>query len=77
MHTEKVESVKGDLVILPTVFGHGPVPYGAFLYDQNGQELARVVAQPERLTSEGGVSRFRYKVEPVGVLKEGSFVWFE
>jgi hypothetical protein len=77
MHTEKIESVKGDLVIFPTVVGRGPVPCGAFLYDQNGQQIARVVAEPERLTGDAGVSRVRYKIEPAGALKTGSFVWFE
>jgi hypothetical protein len=77
MHTEKVESVDDDGVVFPTIAGHGPVPRGAFLYGQDGQQIARVVEQPEPLTSERGVSRYRYKIEPADALKAGCFVWFE
>jgi hypothetical protein len=77
MQTEKIEAVHGDLVILSTLPEHGPVPYGGFLYDLNGKKIARVIAEPERLSSDGGASRFRYKVEPLGELKAGSLVCFD
>lgn len=62
MHTEKLEAVGKDTLVCPSLRDAGPVPDGGLFYDLQRRPIARVIGEPEKLTGDGAMSRYKYKV---------------
>ncbi len=79
MHTEKLEAVGRYTLVCPSLRDVEPVPYGGFFYDLQNRPIARVVAEPERLSGDQGMSRYKYQVEFLiqPLPKAGDLVSFE
>ena len=57
-----VEEAGVDYLIFSTPEEHWTAPHGGYLFDAENHAVARCIGEPEKLSSEGGLGRYRYPV---------------
>ena len=79
MHTEKLEAVGSDSLVCRSLREAGPVPTGGLFYDLDHRAIARVIAEPEKLSGDRAMSKYKYTVEFLiqPLPKPGDLVSFE